>query len=259
MIEQLRALWKRRDLIVHLVRSDLKVTYKNKALGYLWSLLDPFMMMLVYVVLVQGIFHQGGKQYPVLLFSALLAWRWFTYSVQQATASISSKEKLIHTVAFPLIILPTQDVLSGLIRYALSLAALVPMMVAYRVTWSLNLLWLPAVVAVQLVLTFGAALVCSVLGVYLRDLQNILTFALRALFYLSPALWSIADRIPPHLRKVYLALNPFASLFETYKSVLVRGGPPLHYLVVVLGVGAVLVVVGLALFSRLSNRLAKDV
>ena len=259
MIRQLRALWRRRELVAYLVRSDLKVTYKNKVLGYLWTLLDPLMMMVVYVILVQVIFKQGGKQYPVLLFSALLAWRWFTYSIQQATTSIASKGKLIQTVSFPRIILPVQDVVSGLIRYLLSLAALVPMMVIFRGNWSLNVLWLPVLVGAQFVLTLGVALLCSVLGVYLRDLQNILTFGLRMVFYLSPALWSIADRIPVGLRTLYLVLNPFAWLFEGYKSILVRGEPPLVFVGVALALGIVLTPLGLAVFERYEDRLAKDV
>ncbi len=259
MIRQLRILWERRALVWYLVRSDLKVTYKNKALGYIWSLLDPLMMMVVYVVLVQVIFKQGGPQYPVLLFSALLAWRWFTHSVQQATTAISGKEKLIQTVAFPRIILPTQDVVSGLVIYALSLAALVPMMVIFHVNWSLNILWLPVIVGVQCVLTLGVALLCSVIGVYFRDLQNILAFGLRMVFYLSPALWSIADRVPVRLRTIYLVLNPFASLFEAYKSVLVRGEPPLLFIGVALLLGVALLIAGLVVFDRFEHRLAKDV
>ena len=259
MIRQLQAMWARRHLIWYLVRSGLKVEYKNKVLGYIWSLLDPLMMMLVYVVLVQVIFKQGGKQFPVLLFSALLAWRWFTHSVQKATSSIASKEKLIQTVAFPRIILPTQDVVAGLVDYVLSLAALAPMMVIFHVNWSLNILWLPAIVGVQFVLTLGVALLCAVIGVYFRDLQNILTFGLRMVWYLSPALWSIADRVPERLRTTYLILNPFASLFEAYKNVLVRGEPPLIFVGVALGLGVVLLIIGLLVFDRFEDRLAKDV
>jgi ABC-type polysaccharide/polyol phosphate export permease len=259
VIRQLRALWERRALIWYLVRSDLKVTYKNKALGYLWTLLDPLMMMLVYVVLVQVIFKQGGAQFPVLLFSALLAWRWFTHSVQQATSSISSKEKLIQTVAFPRIILPTQDVVAGLVNYVLSLGALVPMMVIFHVNWSFNILWLPAIVGVQFVLTLGVAVLCAVIGVYFRDIENILAFGLRMVWYMSPALWALADRVPERLQTTYLILNPFASLFEAYKSVLVRGEPPLAFIGVAFGLGVGLLITGLLVFDRFEARLAKDV
>jgi len=259
VIRQLRRLWMRRELVWYLVRSDLKVTYKNKVLGYVWSLLDPLMMMLVYVVLVQVIFKQGGGQFPVLLFSALLAWRWFTRSVEQATTSISGKGKLIQTVDFPRVILPVQDVVAGLVKYILSLGVLIPMLVVFHVNWSVHILWLPAIMGVQFVLTLGAALLCAVIGVYFRDLQNILSFLLRMVWYLSPALWSIADRIPPRMRTAYLILNPFASLFEAYKSVLVRGEPPLLFVGVALGLGVILLVAGLLVFDRFEDRLAKDV
>jgi ABC-2 type transport system permease protein len=114
-------------------------------------------------------------------------------------------------------------------------------------------------VGVQFVLTLGAALLCAIIGVYFRDLQNILSFLLRMVWYLSPALWSIADRIPPRMRTAYLILNPFASLFEAYKSVLVRGEPPLLFVGVALGLGVILLIVGLLVFDRFEDRLAKDV
>ena len=108
----IRQLWQWHHLLWYLVKSDLKVAYKNKLLGFLWSILDPLMMMVVYVILVQYIFKRGGPQFPVLLFSALLAWRWFVYSLQQATTSLTSKAKLIQTVAFPKVVLHSWRVFS---------------------------------------------------------------------------------------------------------------------------------------------------
>jgi ABC-type polysaccharide/polyol phosphate export permease len=94
--------------------------------------------------------------------------------------------------------------------------------------------------------------------VYFRDLQNILVFGLRLWFYLSPALFSIADRIPPTLRPIYM-LNPFSSLFNAYKNILVRGLPPSVYIWAALGFGVVFLAFGLWLFDKMEHRLAKDV
>jgi len=256
---QIQLLWRRRALLRYLVVSDLKVAYKNKLLGFLWSILDPLMMMVVYVILVQLIFKRGGPQFPVLLFSALLAWRWFLYSMNQATVSITNKAKLIQTVAFPRIVLPAQQVFTGFMKYVFSLGALIPMLFIFKAQFSVQMLWLPLIVVIQLLFTLGLAVVFSVVGVYFRDLQNILQFGLRMWFYLSPGLFSIADRIPPRLQPIYMIVNPFASLFNAYKNILVRGLPPSHYIWIVLGLSVFILAFGLWLFDRKEADLAKDV
>lgn len=259
MKHQIRMLWKWRGLLRYLVISDLKLAYKNKLLGFLWSILDPLMMMVVYVVLVQVIFKRGGAQFPVLLFSALLAWRWFLYSMNQASLSIVNKAKLIQTVAFPRIVLPAQQVFTGFMKYIFSLGALVPMLFIFRAHFGVQMLWLPLVLLIQLLFTLGLAIVFSVVGVYFRDLQNILQFSLRMWFYLSPGLFSIADRVPPHLQPLYMIVNPFASLFNAYKNILVRGLPPSQYIWSVLGFSVFILVFGLWLFEHKEADLAKDI
>jgi len=254
----IRQLWQWHHLLWYLVKSDLKVAYKNKLLGFLWSILDPLMMMVVYVILVQYIFKRGGPQFPVLLFSALLAWRWFVYSLQQATTSLTSKAKLIQTVAFPKVVLPTQHVVTGFMKYLFSLGALLPMLFIFDAHFTLNLLWLPLIVLIQFLFTWGLSMICSILGVYFRDLQNILQFSLRMWFYLSPGLYSVADRIPERLQSIYM-LNPFAALFNAYKNVLVRGEPPSFYIWIALGVGLLFVVLGLLLYAQKDPHLAKEV
>ena len=121
MIEQIRAIWSRRDLVNYFVRTQLKILYKHKVLGFLWTILDPLMMMLVYVVLVVFIFQRGGPQFPILLFSTLLAWRWFIYSLSGSVTSITKNARLIQTVSFPKIVFPLSGVIVGLINFLLGL------------------------------------------------------------------------------------------------------------------------------------------
>jgi len=259
MMKQLKMVFKYRALLTYLVRVDLKVSYRNKVLGYLWSLLDPLMLMVVYIILVQVIFKRGEPQYPALLFSALLAWRWFLHSVQEAATCIVSKARLLQTVAFPKILLPTQVVVSNAIQYLFGLGALVPMLIIMKAKITLYVLWFVPVFWIQFLLTFGICLIVAVIGVYFRDLPNILQFSLRMWWYLSPGLFSVADRIPERLRGIYMALNPFAPLFETYKNIFVRGNPPSEYLGVVAGIALAVMLLGLWLFTRREPALAKDV
>ena len=212
ILHQIRELWNSRELIKCLVSSDLKVTYKNKVLGFLWTVLDPLMMMGVYVLLVRVIFQRGGPQFPILLFSALLAWKWFTSSLADSVVCITGRARLIQTVYFPKAVLPISKVLGSLAEYLFSLLVLIPLLFIFRAKITVMLFWLPALLVVQLFLTVGASLLCSCLGIYFRDLQNILRYSLRFWFYLSPALYSVQDRIPDRFQHLYM-LNPFAGLF----------------------------------------------
>jgi ABC-type polysaccharide/polyol phosphate export permease len=258
MLEQLQALWSRRDLVRYFVRTDLKVIYKHKVLGFLWTLLDPLMMMLVYTFLVVFIFRRGGPQFPVLLFSVLLAWLWFTHSVSNSVKAITSNAKLIQTVYFPKAVLPLSRVLVGLINFLFGLIVLVPLLLIFEANFTLNVLWLPLLIFIQFLFTAGAALLCAALGVYARDLENILQFGLRMWFYLSPALYSISDRIPERLLPIYM-LNPFAALFDSYKNVLVRGMPPNEYMAIASLLAVLIFFVGLAFFGSKESKFAKDV
>ncbi len=258
MLEQLQALWSRRDLVKYFVRTDLKLIYTHKVLGFLWSLLDPLLMMAVYTLLVVFIFKRGDPQFPILLFTSLLAWHWFTYSLASSVASITGKAKLIQTVSFPKAVLPLSRVLIGLIDFLLGLIVLVPLLIAFEAQFTLHWLWLPALILIQFLFTFGGALLCAVLGIYFRDLGNILQFGLRMWFYLSPALYSIQGTVPPRFIPIYM-LNPFAALFESYKNVLVRGMPPDGYLLVPAILGLIFCYGGLLLFKAKELDFAKEV
>lgn len=256
MFNQIQLAWQRRDIIWYLVASDLKATYRNKVLGYFWTLLDPLMMMGVYILLVVGVFGRGGPQFPAMLFSALLAWWWFSQSVAAGVTSISGKSRLLQSVAFPKIVLPLSRVGTNFVKYLLGMVTLIPFLFAYHAEITFNVMWLPVLILVQLVLTAGLCLLVSVIGVYFQDMQNIIKFSIRAMFFLSPALYSVADRVPDRFVGIYM-LNPFAALFESYKNILVRGeGPMWNYMFIAAIVAVVLLAAGLWVFNRQEAELA---
>ncbi|MCB0402034.1 MAG: hypothetical protein KDD41_08110, partial [Flavobacteriales bacterium] len=130
--EELKQLFSKKDLIRYFVGSELKALYKNKLLGFAWAVLDPLFVMLVYVVLVAVIFKRGGEQFPILLFSSLLPWRWFTYSVSSSVKTFISNASLIQTVKFPLTIFPINSVLIGCFNYVLGVLVLLPMLFVFH-------------------------------------------------------------------------------------------------------------------------------
>ena len=254
----LNRIFQRRDLLKYLVKTQLQLSYANKVLGYFWSLLDPLMMMVVYIILVTFIFKKKDPQFPVLLFSSLLAWQWFTFSLSGAVNSISGKSKIILSIRFPLAILPVSVVFSYLCRYLLGVLALIPMLFIFNAHPTTTILWFPFLVSVQCIFTLGLCLIVSIMGVYFKDMNNIIQFVLRIWFYGSPILYSIKDAVSVKNQLFIFILNPFATIFNSYKAVFVWGQSPSGYIWWVLGVSMFMLFIGLAIFTKFENRLAKD-
>lgn len=254
--KEISSLLLRSDLIRYFVGSELKSLYKNKMLGFAWAILDPLFVMLVYVVLVSVIFQRGGEQFPILLFSALLPWRWFSYSMGTSVKSFIANTSLIQTVKFPLSIFPINAVLIGCFNYILGLVVLIPMLFIFNANITLNTLWIIPLILIQFIFNYGISMLVAVVGVYFKDLQNILAFTLRIGFYLSPALYELSS-VPEKYKTVYLALNPFASLFETCKNILVYGKSPDISILIYLGYAVLFFLLGITLITKQSNKIPK--
>ena len=237
----------------------MKAEHKNKFLGFLWSFLDPLLLLITYIILVSYIFARGGPQFPVLLFVALLSWRWFASSVSRSVVSITSKVGLIQSTRFPLAILPLSGVIIGFFDWLFGFVILVPMLFWFEASLTVNLLWLPVLLLIQFIGTVGACLIVAVVGTYLSDLGNIIQFVIRLGFYLSPILYSVEGRLPENLATPYMILNPFAGLLESYKNVVIRGVPPNEYTLVGTAVALVVFLVGLWYFSRQEYKLIKAI
>ncbi len=259
MIEQLKRVWQRRELLWYIVKLQMKAEKKNKILGFAWSFLDPLLLLIVYVVLIGYIFGRGGPQFPVLLFIALLSWRWFTTSLTRSVTSVTSKLGLVQSVRFPLAILPLSGIIVGFFDWLFGFVILVPMLFIFEASFTVNILWLPVLLLIQFIGTVGACLIFAVVGTYLSDLGNIIQFLIRLGFYLSPILYSIEGTIPERLMTLYMLGNPFAGLMESYKNIVIRGVPPNEYAWWGTAVACVIFVIGLWYFSRDEYKLVKSI
>lgn len=259
IVEQLNKIWQRRDLLWYMVKFQMKAENKNKALGFVWSFLNPLLLLLTYIVLVRYIFGRGGPQFPILLFIALLSWQWFASSLTRSVTSISSRVGLLQSVRFPLAILPLSGIIVGFFDWLFGFVILVPMLFIFEASFTVNILWLPVLLIIEFIGTMGACLIFAVWGVHLSDLGNILQFVIRICFYLSPIMYSVQEVIPGRLMRLYMLGNPFAGLLESYKNVLILGLPPNEYAIAGTAVGCVAFLVGLWYFSRNEYRLVKAI
>ena len=265
-IDEIRS---RRRLVRYLVQADMKRKGADTLLGNIWWVLDPLLQMVVYVVFVAVILQASNPDYPLFILSAILPWKWFTATVNDATSSVVSQERLIKQIQFPKIVLPVASTMAGVVGFAFGLLALALIMLFYRDRISINLLFIPAIAMVQFVFTLGVALAVSSVNVFFRDLGNVLRHLLRLWFYLSPALFSLTrlENTAFMQERPYLMdlarLNPFAILFESYRAVIYGtpdGGPALPNWSALAGLlVASVILVGLTtvLFKRLEPSFAK--
>ncbi len=261
--EGIREAWSRRRLIGYLIRADLKKKGADTLLGNLWWVIDPLLQMAVYVVLVTIIRASATPDYPIFIFAAILPWKWFSSAVNDGVASVTSQERLIKQIQFPKIILPVAAVMAGIVNFAFGMIPLAAMLIfIYPSRISAMLVFIPLVAVVQLVFTLVVSVLVSAVNVFFRDIGNVARHFLRLWFYLSPALYSAkqVEAITEHnpALGVLFGLNPFATIFESYRNVIYYGTEPLwSHMAVLTGISLLLLALTVLFFKRVEPSFAK--
>jgi len=261
MLAELRTLLRYRLLIQSLVSRELKARYRGSVLGFLWSFVNPLLMLLVYglvfgyLLAVQR--SPDVEPYFVFLFCGILPWTFFQASIAEASGSLLAGGNLIKKVLFPAEVLPTVTVFTNFVQFLLGLPILL-LVLAWKAKLGWSALLLPLPMLVQLVFTLGLALFVAALTVHFRDLQNILAHVLHLWFFATPVIYAYAD-IHGRLRGV-LKLNPLTHVIVSYQQMLFddrftdwRG------LAATLLVGIAGFAVGSFIFERLRDTLAEEV
>jgi lipopolysaccharide transport system permease protein len=248
-----------RDLLQLLVQKDLKVKYKGTALGFIWSLLNPLLMMLVYTVVFSVLVRFEIKRYPVFLLSGLLPWNAFAAATTAATTSLVTNANLVRRVRFPLEFLPVTSVLSTLINLILSLGILVVFALAYRQPLGWPLLALPVLLLLQAVLTTGIALSLAALLVYFRDIEYLVGVVLMAYFFLTPIIYPLSILNGKRIA-FFIELNPMTWLITSYQHVWHDNTWPDPIQLSAFAIFAFMaLIVGRLVFRRLQRRFAEEV
>jgi lipopolysaccharide transport system permease protein len=270
---RLRELWAYRDLIANLVARDLKVRYKNSLLGILWSLLNPLLMMLVFTFVFQTLAGSSDlPAYPAFILSGVLAWNLFSASVTGATNSIVGNAHLIKKVYFPREVLPISVVLSNLVNYLLALPVYFVLALALGRSLTGWVLFLPAVILVQLTFTLGISFILTTANVFYRDTQIVMEVVLLAWFFLTPVFYPIMQVAPQGVRigglilssfdaqRWLRILNPMASIIASYRDVLYWGvRPGLDFFVRTAATAFIFLVVGYFIFLRFSPVFGEEI
>lgn len=228
-----RPLWelpRRFDLIWPLARRMLVARYRGSALGLLWALLTPAVMIGVFTFLFAGVFgarfNEGGTplEYALYLFCGLLPWTAFSETLQQSSGIVVAHANLVKRVVFPLEALPVAQTLAALAAQLFGTAALLVATLIVRQELHVTLLWLPVLLVPQLLLTLGGAWLVASLGVFIRDTAQVLGLVLMAWLYLTPIIYP--EQVVPARFRPALELNPFTPLARSYRRALLEGAPP---------------------------------
>jgi ABC-type polysaccharide/polyol phosphate export permease len=246
----LLGLWRYRELVRNFVVRDLKARYKNSVLGFLWSLANPLLMMIVFTIVFTKLFRNETPNFPLFVLSGLLAWNWCTTSVTGGVFSITGNPHLIKKVNFPRELLPLSTVLSNGVNFLLALIPLVVIATLSGKPPSWLIVLVPLVMAVQLLFLTGLALFFGCLNVYFRDTEPIMDVLILAWFFLTPVFYSLEDLGGPNARLLYI-LNPMASIISTYRLIFYHQAPPDPAFLLRMGAQAVIVfAIGYWFFQR---------
>ena len=275
-LRRLRDVWTYRELLGNLVRKELKVKYKNSALGFLWSLLNPALYLVVFYVVFELILKSGIPNFPIFLLAGLLPWNLFSTGLGASATAVTSNGSLVSKVWFPREILPLAAIGAALVHYFLQTIVLVLALIIF--TWTPAWAYLPLLpFALITMLVFVAALgvLLAAVNVYARDTQHLLELALLAWFWLTPIVYpyrQVADRLGG--AAAVLLLNPMVTVVVTYQRAIynkVNASPTVHLLPnqdwfwyarnigITLAASLALLYFALRIFGRLEDNFAEEI
>jgi lipopolysaccharide transport system permease protein len=223
-------LWRHRRLVLHTTRSDVQARYTGSVLGLAWAVINPVLLLSVYVVLyvvILGIRMPGrssGLEYALVIFTGLIPWFGFSEATTASVGSVVANASLLHNTSFPAAVLPVKAVFGSLLSLAVGLALL---LMALGTTGHFSLYWLflPVAIATQLLLSLGLGWILSALNVFVRDLAQAMSALLLFLMFASPIAFT-AEFVANSRLRVLLYLNPISYLINLYRLPLFYGRPP---------------------------------
>lgn len=214
--------------VSQLVRRDLRVRYKNSALGFCWSFLNPLMQIVVMTIVFKYIMASKVPNFSMELFTCFLPWLFFAQSLNDGAVSVAKDNLLVRKYAFPRIILPIATITSNLVHLFLGFTVLFAIFLALPVQFNYHFLWVIPLLAIQFCLTLGLVLLISTLQMYYEDIRFLLNSVIQLLFFLCPAVYTIeqvmgSDRLSPLWKELYILLNPLTPIFIGYRTALLHG------------------------------------
>ena len=254
----LRELWQYRELIYFLIWRDIKVRYKQAALGVLWVVIQAVLTMVVFTVIFGSLFKlptDNNIPTPLFVLAAQLPWHLFAGGLQRSGTSLVGNANLLTKVYFPRLAIPLSSVLAGAVDFGVSILILFGMMLYYSIPFTWKMLWIFPLALLALLTALSVGLWLSALNVQYRDVQQMIPFLVNIWMYASPVGYS-ASLITSPTWKIIYSLNPLAGIIQGFRWALLGANPPDITLAISSGVVVLLFISGLYYFRRMEKTFA---
>jgi len=254
---RLREVWAYRELLYFFAWRDVKIRYKQTAIGVLWVVLQPLLSMGVFTIFFGRLakLPSDGLPYPVFYFAALVPWTYFASALQNATNVVVENQRVITKVYFPRLILPLSSVVSGLVDFSIAFIVLVLMTLGFRFTPAVAMLWLLVFLLLAIATALGIGLWLSALNALYRDVRYVTPFLVQFWMLISPVAYP-SSLVPAKWQWLY-GLNPMAGVIEGFRWALTgHGQSPGALLLASAGAVLLLLLGGLLFFQRMEGTVA---
>lgn len=256
---KLGELWDYRELLFFLVWRDLKVRYKQTALGVSWAIIQPLMTMVVFSIFFGklGKMPSDGIPYPIFSFAALVPWTFFAHGLTHGANSMVGSSNLIKKVYFPRLTIPLATVLSGIIDFAVAFVVLLVMMLAYGIAPTINIIFLPLFLLLALVTALGVGLWLSALNVEYRDVRYVVPFLVQVWLFATPIAYP-SSLLQEPWRTIY-GLNPMVGVVEGFRWALLGTQTAPGWAIAISATVSMLILVSGAFYFRRMEKTFADI
>lgn len=254
---ELGHLWEYHELLFFLIWRDVKVRYKQTALGVAWAVLQPLMATLIFSIFFGRLARMpsDGIPYPVFAYCAMVPWQYFANALAESSNSLVASQNLIKKVYFPRVIIPVASVMAGLVDFCFSFLILIVMMFHYGIRPSGTIVLFPVFLLLAICTALAAGLWLSALNVQFRDVKHTIPFLVQFWFFMTPVVYP-SSIVPPKWRMWY-GLNPMAGVVEGFRySVLGKAGHPGAMVWVSAAVVLVMLLGGMLYFRKMESSFA---
>jgi lipopolysaccharide transport system permease protein len=224
-LEELRELWLYRELCFFLVWRDLKLRYRQTALGIAWAVLQPLLTMAVFLVLFGTIakIPTDGVPSPLFYYTALVPWIYFSTTLSLCTTSLVGNPDLVTRVYFPRRIMPAATTISGLVDFGISALIIIALLAYYGIWPDLHILFWPAITMLLVMVTYGLGLFVAALTVKYRDVKYVIPFIIQLGIFVTPIIYP--SSLVPEKWRLLALLNPLTGIIEAFRSAVIPGRP----------------------------------
>ena len=256
---KLGELWQYRELLYFLIWRDIKVRYKQTALGAAWAIIQPLFSMLIFSLFFGRLakMPSDGIPYPLFSLAALVPWTFFANGLNQSSNSLVASANLLKKVYFPRLVIPIATVLAGVVDFALSFVVLLGLMAFYGITPTINLFWMPLFLLLALVTSLAVGLWMSALNVKYRDVRYIVPFVIQVWMFSTPIVYP-SSLLPASWRTIY-GLNPMVGVVEGFRWALLGTNTAPGFMIAVSATAALLLLIGGAFYFRHMEKSFADI